>query len=272
MQFLNTLLAATSLTVAAATSAFGCGADSDCTVGDRTYRIAMPDGHDGTTPVGAIVFSHGYRGSAAGLMRNRNLRGLISDMGLALIALKSKGDDWVLPNSPRHMDSTGAAEFSYVDAVIADASSRHPLDQDRLVAAGFSAGGMMTWNLACARPALFAGFVPISGTFWKQPPPSCAGPVASIVHIHGDADPTVPMDGRPIMATRQGKVTDALDMYRDFGDFTSTAPSRTARLSCDNSTNAQGAVLNLCMFEGGHSFRSEFLRYAWETLEDAGRL
>ena len=33
-------------------------------------RIAMPDGHDGVTPVPALIWAHGYRGSAAGVMRN----------------------------------------------------------------------------------------------------------------------------------------------------------------------------------------------------------
>lgn len=271
MRHVLSLLAAAAL-AAFASPALACGPDTDCRLGDRTYRIAMPAGHDGTTPVGAIVFSHGYRGSAAGLMRNRNLRRTISDMGLAFIALKSMDDDWVLPNSPRHMDSDGAAEFRYVDAVVADAARRFAVDTKRMVAAGFSAGGMMTWNLACARSGLFAGFVPISGTFWQEPPRSCAGPVANIIHIHGDSDPTVPLNGRPILDTRQGKVSDALEMYRAYGGFKPMPPSKTKRLSCTNSANGNGDVLDFCMFEGGHSFRSEYLRYAWETFEKAGRL
>ncbi|SFR33045.1 polyhydroxybutyrate depolymerase [Litoreibacter janthinus] len=259
------------MTVVAA-PALACGPDRDCTIGNRTYRIAMPEGHDGKTKVGAIVFSHGYRGSAAGLMKNRNLRRTVSDMGLAFIALKSEGDDWILPNAPRHMDSDGSAEFEYVDAVIADAANRKPIDTSRMMASGFSAGGMMTWNLACARPNLFAGFAPISGTFWQKPPRSCSGPAASIIHIHGNNDPTVPLDGRPILNTRQGKVSDALDMYRAFGGFKKAAPTKTSRLTCDNSVNREGDLLNLCIFEGGHSFRSEYLRYAWRVFETAGRL
>lgn len=262
---------AAALSVVAA-PALACGPDTDCLLGDRTYRIAMPDDHDGTTPVGAIVFSHGYRGSAAGLMGNRNLRRAISDMGVAFIALKSKDDDWVLPNSPHHMDSDGSEEFEYVDAVIADATRRYPIDVGRMVAAGFSAGGMMTWNLACARSGLFAGFVPMSGTFWKTPPEACAEPVANIIHIHGNDDPTVPLEGRRIMNTRQGKVSDALTMYRAFGGFKDTPPSKTERLSCSNSANSEGDVLNFCIFDGGHSFRSEYLRYAWDMFEKSGQL
>ena len=271
MQYFKALFAASALALLS-TPALACGPDTDCTLGDRTYRIAMPEGHDGKTPVGAIVFSHGFRGTAAGLMRNGNMRRMISDMGLAFIALKSKGAGWNLPKSPRNFDSDGSAEFAYVDAVIADAAKRHPIDTDRLMATGFSAGGMMTWNLACARSELFAGFAPISGTFWLEAPQTCSGPAASIVHIHGDNDPTVPLNGRAIASTHQGKVSEALSMYSDYGDFEATKPSKTTQLSCENSANAEGDVLNFCLFEGGHSFRSEYLRYAWDVFEDAGRL
>lgn len=262
----------TALAVWAATPALSCGADTNCALGDRHYRIAMPDGYDGSDPVGAIVFAHGYRGSAAGLMRNRNLRRMISDMGLAFIALKSLDDDWVLPNSPRHMDSDGAEEFTYVDAVLKDAAARFSIDTSRLMATGFSAGGMMVWNLACHRPGSFAAFAPISGTFWLEAPASCAAPIANIIHIHGDADKTVPLTGRPILATHQGDVAEALSMYADFGGFGAAERSQHDRLSCEDRTNDAGDILNFCLFSGGHSFRSEYLRFAWDSFEKAGQL
>ena len=252
--------------------ALACGPDTDCQIGTRHYRIAMPETHDGTSKIGAIVFSHGYRGTAKGLMRNRNLRRLVSDMGLALIAVKSADDDWVLPNSPQHMDSDGEAEFAYFDAVIADAANRFPIDTDRLMATGFSAGGMMTWNLACHRSNSFAAFAPISGTFWLKPPETCAGPVANLIHIHGDADRTVPLSGRPILRTHQGDVMEALDMYVQYGGFGAPTARNIGALACKDRQNAHGDILNFCMFEGGHSFRSEYLKFAWETFEAAGKL
>ena len=249
-----------------------CGPDTDCKIGNRHYRIAMPEGHDGTTKTGAIVFSHGYRGTAKGLMRNKNLRRMVSEMGLALIAVKSADDDWVIPNSPQHMDSDGAEEFAYFDAVLDDAAARFPIDTNRLMASGFSAGGMMTWNLACHRSERFAAFAPIAGTFWLKPPETCAEPVANLIHIHGDADRTVPLSGRPILATHQGDVMEALDMYVRYGGFGEAALRKVGNLSCQDRTNQEGDILNFCMFEGGHSFRSEYLKFAWETFVSAGRL
>ncbi|WP_298969495.1 prolyl oligopeptidase family serine peptidase [uncultured Roseobacter sp.] len=252
--------------------AVACGPDTDCQLGDRHYRIAMPEGHDGATPVPALVFSHGYRGSAQGVMRNGSLRRMASEMGVALIAVKSQDDDWVIPNAPRHLDTDGAVEFDYFDAVLEDATNRFAIDASRIVATGFSAGGMMTWNLACSMSDRFAGFIPISGTFWLEPPETCAGPVASIIHIHGTSDRTVPLNGRVIGPTKQGEVSAALEMYRDYGKFEPLGQATYGDLACTEEDNLAGDTLKFCLFDGGHSFRTEFVRFAWEQFEKVGRL
>lgn len=252
--------------------ALACSADTDCMVGERSFRIAMPDGHDGTTPVGALIWSHGYKGSAAGVMRNGSLRRMVSDAGLALIGAQGVGGTWDLPYGPRTFDSTGAAEFAYFDSVIEAVTTHHAIDPARIVASGFSAGGMMVWNLACSEPDKFAGFIPISGTFWLKPPETCAMPVSSIIHIHGDADRTVPLKGRAIRETKQGEVNDALAMYEVFGGFSDVAKTVAGPLNCRNRANAQGEILEFCLFSGGHSFRTEHLRYGIDRLKAAGQL
>ncbi len=252
--------------------ALACGPGSDCTLGNRLYRIALPEGHNGTTPVGALVWSHGYRGSAVGVMRNGSLRRMLSEAGLALIATQGVDGTWTLPYGPRTFDSTGAKEFAYFDAVLDDAATRFPIDRNRIIASGFSAGGMMVWNLACSHPAPFAGFIPMSGTFWLKPPESCADPVSSIIHIHGDADRTVPLKGRAIGETKQGDVSQVLEMYQKFGGFGDAKASRTGDLKCLGRQNPAGDILEFCLFPGGHSFRTEHLRYGINRLRAAGAL
>ena len=257
----------------AASSSYACGPDTDCVVGDRTYRIALPDGHDSTSAVPVIAFAHGFRGTSKGVMRNGSLRRMASELGAALIAFNSIDGTWSVPNHPRNMAADGSVEFSYVRSVLDDAASRFPLDMDRVVSTGFSSGGMLTWNIACEMPERFAGFVPVAGTFWLVPPETCNGPAASIIHIHGDADKTVPLTGRVIGPTKQGEVQEALAMYQSFGDFKQTAEAKTYDgLVCDNTANATGDVMMFCLFEGGHSFRTEFVRFGWEQLEAAGQL
>lgn len=254
-----------------ASPAMACGPDTDCMIGDRTYRIAMPEGHDGATPVPALLWSHGFRGSAAGAMRNGSMRRMLSDEGIALIAVQGIDGRWELPLGPGSYDSDGAAEYAFVDAVIDDATAHFAVDPDRILSSGFSLGGMMVWYLACLKPDDFAGFIPISGTFWLRPPEGCAAPISSIVHIHGDADKTVPLDGRAIRDTKQGEVSDALEMYATFGNFGAPQSSQSGPLDCTTRQNPDGEILQFCLFEGGHSFRTEYLAYGINMLREAGQ-
>jgi polyhydroxybutyrate depolymerase len=244
--------------------AVACGADTDCDIGDRSYRIAMPDGVQNP---GALIYAHGYGGSAQGAMRNGGLRRLANDMGLALIAANGAGGTWDLPGSPSNPTSTGAAEFTYFENLLEDAQSRFGIDRTKVIATGFSAGGMMTWNLICHRSDLIRGAIPMSGTFWDPLPAACDTPPISVVHIHGDNDPTVPLMGRAIRTTHQGDVRIARDMYAQHGGFGNEEAQQAGGLNCTMRDNVKDQILGFCMFSGGHSFRLENLRAGLEMLK-----
>ncbi|WP_350332878.1 alpha/beta hydrolase family esterase [Coralliovum pocilloporae] len=254
------------------TAAYACGVETDCVMGDRTYRIRMPEGHDGKTRIGALVFMHGYKGSAAGTMRNANLARVADELGVALIAPKSAGNDWDLPGVPRNTKSTGENEFRYFEALIADVSKHFPIDTERLVATGFSAGGMMVWNLACHRGHLFAGFAPLSGTFWDPIPDTCPSAPVHLIHMHGTSDPVVPLAGRAIVDTSQGDVLEAMALFATAGGFERESPSDVLDLKCKRRTNADKRILELCLHAGGHRFSADYLLRAWEEFRKAGAL
>ncbi|WP_226782041.1 alpha/beta hydrolase family esterase [Oceaniglobus trochenteri] len=254
------------LMMVAAGPALACGPDSDCKVGERTYRLYVPA--DAGQPMGALFYAHGYRGSAAGAMRNKALRRLADDLGMALVALKSRGDDWNLAHRPSAPQQGEAAEFAYVAAVLRDLASHMHLDSTKLVFSGFSAGGMMTWTMACGMSESFAGFVPMSGTFWAPVPQSCPTPAANLVHLHGTQDGTVPLTGRTIGPARQGDVHRALAMYAAHGNFTETAQGVPAPdgMRCTQSRNPGGKLLEFCTFDGGHGFSTRRLRHGVERV------
>ncbi|MEO1601048.1 MAG: polyhydroxybutyrate depolymerase [Pseudomonadota bacterium] len=263
--------------IAAAHPAPACGADTDCVLDiggtERTYRIRLPQ-TPSAAPMGAILYAHGYKGSAAGAMRNKALEALAGELGIAFVAAKSFGDDWMIPGVPSHtrngVSPDGSEELAYFDALVADITGRFGIDPDRILMTGFSAGGMVTWTLACHRGGMFAGFAPIAGTFWRPVPETCTSPVTSLVHIHGTEDRIVPLGGRPIAQTHQGDVPRALAMYRDYGGFGEAAREQRGDLDCEMRENADGAVLDYCAFVGGHSFRTAHLRMAWKRLMGPG--
>lgn len=254
------------------TAAEACGGTEACPVGDRRYYIRMPPGHEGQTAVPAMIFLHGYQGNGLGTMRWRALQAAAADLGAALVVPEAVDGSWMLDYTPGDPKGDQTDELAYFDAVRADAIRRFAIDPDRMVVVGASAGGMAAWTLACHRSTSYTGFVPMAGTFWAPVPPSCEGPAASIVHIHGDADTTVPLEGRPIGPAHQGSVPEALAMYRAHGDFGDATRAEIGDLSCDMRTNPDGAVLDFCLFSGGHSFSPRHMVAAWKILERAGRL
>lgn len=248
----------------AAPPAFACGPASDCMLGERSYRIAMPEGADG--PVGAILHVHGYKGSADGVMRNRALRGMARDLGVALIAANAVEGRWSLPNAPGGRGAGYADELAYFDALVADAAARFPIDPHRIMVSGFSAGGMVVWNLACDRPEAFAAYAPVAGTFWAPLPESCEGPAPPMVHVHGTSDEVVPLQGRPIGDTRQGEVEGAIALFERVHGFRVDGVAREGDLICDRWRNAESTDFWLCLHEGGHRLDPAWLAHAWRTM------
>ena len=250
--------------------AHACGPDTDCVIdGDRHYRIRMPEGHDGKTEVGAIFFMHGYRGTAKGTMKNKSLAKVVSDLGLALVAPKSAYQDWAIPGAPQAKEPV---ELGYFEAVVKDINDRFAIDTSRMMASGFSAGGMMTWNLACDKSELFAAYAPIAGTFWEPTPKDCKTPTANIIHTHGTSDKIVPLAGRPIGDTKQGDVYKVLDMYAKKGDFKKARAYKNSKLGfdCKELKNDANKILELCLHTGGHSMKSAYVANAWNKFVDLG--
>ncbi len=248
-------------------TAVACGATSDCTIKAGTYRISLPE--NSAQPIGAIVFAHGYQGSAAGTMKNTGLIRMAADRGLALIAIDAGADDWNLPGAPGQ-STAPRDEMAYLDAVMADAARRFGVDPARTIITGFSAGGMFVWTVICERGDAFAGYIPYSGTFWRGPPATCPAQAQDIVHVHGTSDTTVPMQGRKIADTWQGDLDQVLAMYRKDKSFSPDGSYSVADLTCSHDSNAAGKRLDLCLFDGKHSFTAARLGAAYDSLMPKG--
>ena len=175
------------------------------------------------------------------------------------------GKTWAHQGSP----SKARDEIAFMDAVRADLLARFPVEPARLLVTGFSQGGSMVWDLACRRGAEYEAFVAVAGAFWEPMPRHCTGGPVNLLHLHGTADPVVPMAGRWIRNTwKQGDVLAGLAVLRDL-DGCSAAPDRAEQVdglacqiwsSCDS-----GRELRLCEHGGGHLMPPDWvaLAHAW---------
>lgn len=250
-----------------------CGGEIACELRAGRYYVHMPEpGHEAASKrqpggrVGAIVFLHGHRGNGLNEIRNRSFQALADDLGVAFVAVEGLQGTWSFPNAPHALRD----EPAFFDAVLADLTGRFPVDRSKILLSGFSSGAFMTWALACQQPDRFAGYAPIAGAFWEPLPDHCAGPAPYLYHTHGTTDEVVPLAGRYLGGGRfkQGDVYESLKVWlRAEGRSLDRGESHgEPGLSCTSWAMASGR-LELCLHDGGHSVRAEWLKRAWRNLE-----
>lgn len=265
-------VAISSLAIAALAPSSGsaCGRDTDCQIGDRSYRIFLPVGHDGITPIPAVVFAHGYRGTAAGIMGNDSLIAMAGELGFALVAAQAAGPEWNISNIPSVDALSGIDELDYFDALSADLAARFSVDRARIVVSGFSSGAMMVWHLACYRGDSYVGFVPMSGTLWEPLPANCPTVPNNLIHYHGREDPIVPLDGRQIKDAHQGDVMQAIALVAGLSDYIAAPPEQAVGADCSRQVDGMHRLLELCLFTGMHEMKAAQLARAIRTIEESG--
>ena len=261
-------LAAAGASPAAIESVDFCPAEGGCRVEGGHYRIVLPQKAAGPRS-GAIMFFHGWQGSAEEAISDAGLLGLAQRLGVALIAPDGMGKTWSYPGSPGHHRD----EFVFVGRVLDDVAQRFPVDPGRIMASGISQGGSIVWYMACQMPTRFAGFAPIAGAFWEPLPQDCAGPRPKLIHVHGTSDMTVPLAGRALRSGyRQGDVFRSLAILAPNG---CTAPLAAQAqeavsppgLACRLATGCGGSArLELCLHSGGHIADPVWIERAWSLL------
>lgn len=253
-------------------AAAGCNDSGDpCQIANGTYHILLPDGASG--PVPAVMILHGYGADGEGFIRNTGLTSAMLDRGYAVIApdgqlrQSGQGRSWDFhPDRPTTRDET-----AFLIAVAGDAATRHGVDRDGILLAGFSIGGSMTTYLACQAPYAFAAYAPVAGSFWRPHPGACAGPVR-LFHTHGTADGTVPLTGRAIRPDFvQGNVFEAMQIWRQTNSCTTPAADQITPqgiYTIQRWTDCQpGTDLRFALHDGGHNIPKGWAQMAMDWFE-----
>ncbi|MFT7519725.1 MAG: polyhydroxybutyrate depolymerase, partial [Kiritimatiellia bacterium] len=91
----------------------------------------------------------------------------------------------------------GVDDVAFVEAMIADISTRTAIDPNRIYAAGMSNGGFFANRLACERTQTFAAYANVVGGMPAEFACTPAGP-APMLLIASTKDPFVPYEGGPV--------------------------------------------------------------------------
>ena len=146
-----------------------------------TYRAAPPPGWDGTASLPLVLYLHGYGDSSGEVMANASLLAAVASTGALLVVPDGVAGSWAHVGSP----SQARDDIAFLRGVVADAKRRWPVDKTKVIAAGFSQGASMVWDLACHAADDFAAFLPIAGGFWLPYPERCESGPVNLRHIHG---------------------------------------------------------------------------------------
>lgn len=273
MQTFSCILSRSCLAVLCAANVFllnvdasACGPDTDCRIGERLYRVVLPSVATSQAPQRAVIFVHGYMGSAKNVLRKKELVAVAIKHGAAFVAAQASGIEWNVPGVPSVDAKPGVDEVKYFDRVAADLKQRFRIRRQDIIVSGFSSGAMMVWHLACQKGDAFAGFVAFSGTFWKPLPKNCPLHSINLIHYHGKSDTIVPIHGRRIKDGYQGDVYEAIKLFVRSGKFGPEKSQNYSGLDCKHRGNATGNILELCLFAGGHELRPSYLESAWRKL------
>lgn len=254
-----------------AVPALACGgAESRCEVPGGYYLVAEPADWDGTSPLPAVVYFHGWNSAPERTFRNRAMVNGVTGRGALFVVPYAPNGYWRQMGPGR--DGGGRDELAFIRAVMADVTRRWPLDPDLTMTSGFSRGGSMAWNVACYAGDLFAGHAPIAGGFWNTTPEACpTGPV-TLRHIHGLEDRVVDYDVQGIY--NSAPIPDGWALLSRINGVGGT-PDRTYRLEhakrpreCQRWDGETGHVLELCLHPGGHSIPAEWVAEGLDWLRD----
>ena len=158
----------------------------------------------------------------------------------------------------------GVAARDNVDdvAFITRLAAAVPADPHRIYATGISNGAMLTYRLACDTD-IFAAIAPVAGTMINDCP---APKPLSIIHIHGDKDPTIPYAGGPGRRSNDGTgrlpvkidgppVPALIDTWRRTDNCAPPTTSNAGPVTTSTATCPDGRAVELITIAGaGHQW------------------
>jgi polyhydroxybutyrate depolymerase len=250
-------------------------------VGDatRTFIQHLPPQYDGKTPMPVVIEFHGRGGSASTWKSATNWSGVADQKGFIMIWPDGVGNTW---NAGRCCGST-ADDIGFIKAIIATLKQQVCIDPKRVYATGCSAGGAMTYKVACDAADLVAAVAPVDFDCAYSPDntgntPSCGGcaparPISEM-QFRGTADQNALYDGG-IRAGGTNYHAGALKNFAEWGQInqcTGDPSAMSENASCQiYPTCAGNADTILCTVQNGtHCGNYQtfgIVNLAWEMFQ-----
>lgn len=163
---------------------------------ERSYRVYIPESYDETGAGTALVIvMHGASGTGAGTESFVGFNDLADEEGFIVAYPDGVNNVW---NDGRFGDPRigEVDDLRFLSDIVDVITTELNVDPDRVYAAGFSMGGMMSFRAGCELPDLFAAIGSVASTMPMYLISACnnAPPIPVIV-FQGTDDPVIGWTG-----------------------------------------------------------------------------
>jgi predicted esterase len=164
----------------------------------QPYQVFVPSSYDKSKPFPLVIALHGMGGDE---------NSYLTAYGQGAFKSEAEKHGYIVAcpkgRKPASM-YVGDAEKDVMD-VLAEVRRAYNIDADRIYLTGHSMGGFGTWSVAMNHPDVFAALAPISGGANNPATMSKIAHIPVLV-VHGDNDPTVPVERSRVMVAMGKKL------------------------------------------------------------------
>jgi polyhydroxybutyrate depolymerase len=158
----------------------------------RSFYLHLPRGFSASQRYPLLVLLHGHNNNGASLLHQSKMEAVSDRYHFILAAPNGTGRFGRFGLTWNAGTCCGSAQAKHVDdvgflaALVDTLSAALPIDRQRVTIAGFSAGGMLAFRVACDRSSVATSYVNVQGT---MPDTTCRPAHAvSMLLIAGDED------------------------------------------------------------------------------------
>lgn len=206
---------------------------------ERTFTYFVPNNLPGSDVVPLVFVLHGTTQTGNGIMEISHFNEIATSNQFIVVYPDGIGNAW---NVGLGAAGSTADDLSFIGQLIDWFDANYPIDIMRVFSCGFSAGGYMSYKLACSSAHCFAAVASVSGTMNQEMENACS-PLynTSVMCIHGTNDFVVSYNGSAISGY---SVEQVLDFW-------------SSELACDQVQNIQ-TLPNLSVLDLSTVERHEF--------------
>jgi len=159
----------------------------------RNYRLYIPKGYNGTSPLPVVFNLHGF-GSNAQEQQLYAQMDPVADTANFFVCYPNGVDNaW----NVGWFFGSQADDVDFISTLLDRLVDQYNVDTTKVYACGMSNGGFMSYRLACELNDRMAAVASVTGSMVPVYAPTCTpGRPVPVMEIHGTADPVVPYNGQ----------------------------------------------------------------------------